>query len=300
MKKLSLLAIFAGLRLATQAEPHKILFFSKSSGFEHPVISWKDGKPSFAEKVLLEIGEKEGWEFEFSKDGSKFSTKYLEQFDTVIFYTTGDLTKPGKDKQPAMTLEGKQSLFDYVRAGNGFIGLHCASDTFHTVGKDGKELSRYKNYGKDSDEFICFLGGEFLAHGKQQEATNRVINPKFPGYENIGVSFTIHEEWYALKDFNPDIHCLTVMESNKLNGPMYKRPDFPTSWARSEGKGRVYYNAMGHREDVWTSDLFKNMVIGAVKWTTGELDAEIPPNLNEVAPGAMKLSKPPAPKKKKK
>ncbi|MGJ8642033.1 MAG: ThuA domain-containing protein [Luteolibacter sp.] len=296
-KTLTLLAIFAGLSFSAQAEAHKILFFSKSSGYEHSVISWKKGQPSFAEKVLLEIGEEEDWEFEFSKDGSKFSPEYLEQFDTVIFYTSGDLTTRGKDKQPAMTPEGKQALFDYVKAGNGFIGLHCASDTFHTVGDNGKELSRYKNHGKDSDEFICFIGGEFLTHGKQQEATNRVINPEFPGYENIGVSFTVNEEWYCLKDFNPDIHCLTVMESNKLNGPMYERPDFPTSWARGEGKGRIYYNAMGHREDVWTSDLFKNMVIGAVRWTTGELDAEIPPNLDEVAPGAMKLTEDPKKKK---
>ncbi|MDP4624112.1 MAG: ThuA domain-containing protein [Akkermansiaceae bacterium] len=300
MKKiLTMLAVFAGLSLSAQAEAHKILFFSKSSGFEHDVISWKKGQPSFAEKILLEIGGKEKWEFEFSKDGSKFSPEYLEQFDTVIFYTTGDLTTPGKDKQPPMTPEGKQALLDYVKAGNGFIGLHCATDTFHTT-KDGKVLSYYENYGKDSDEFICFIGGEFVSHGAQQEATNRVINPNFPGYENIGVSFTLMEEWYALKDFNPDIHCLTVMESNKLKGPMYQRPDFPTSWARAEGKGRVYYNAMGHREDIWTNDLFKNMIIGAVKWTTGELDAEIPPNLEEVAPGAMELTEPPAPKKKKK
>ena len=58
---------------AAPAAKHKILFFSKSSGFEHSVISWKNGQPSYAEKVLLELGAKNGWEFEFSKDGSKFS-----------------------------------------------------------------------------------------------------------------------------------------------------------------------------------------------------------------------------------
>ena len=299
-KTLTTLAIFAGLSLSSQAAPHKILFFSKSSGYEHSVISWKKDSPVSREKVLMEIGEQEEWEFEFSKDGSKFSQEYLEQFDTVIFYTSGDLTQAGKDKNPPMTKEGKIALFDYVKEGNGFIGLHCATDTFHTVDENGKQRSLYENYGKDSDDYICFIGGEFLTHGKQQEATNRVINPEFPGYENIGVSFTVNEEWYAMKDFNPDIHCLTVIESDKMKGPMYERPDFPTSWARSEDEGRIYYNAMGHREDIWTSDLFQNMLIGAVQWTTGELDADIPPNLEEVAPGAMKLSEPPAPKKKKK
>lgn len=289
-KNLSILIAVVGYILTAHAEDHKILFFSKSSGFEHEVISWEKGQPSFAEKILMDIGEKHGWDFEFSKDGSKFSPDYLAQFDTVIFYTTGDLTKLGNDKQPPMTPEGKQALFDYVRGGKGFIGLHCASDTFHTTGEDGK----------DSDEYIRFLGGEFVAHGAQQEATNRVINPEFPGFENAGESFTLMEEWYCLKNFAPDIHCLTVIESNTLKGSMYQRSHYPTSWARPEGKGRIYYNAMGHREDIWTNDLFKDLVIGAVKWTTGEVYAEIPSNLVEVAPDAMKLTEPPKAKEKKK
>src|SRR6185295_16723128 len=106
-----------------------ILFFTKSSGYEHAVISWKSGQPSYAEKILQTLGEKHGWEFTFSKDGSKFSKDYLGQFDAVFFYTSGNLCAPGTDKQPPMTPEGKQALFDYVRAGHGFIGTHSASDT---------------------------------------------------------------------------------------------------------------------------------------------------------------------------
>ena len=102
------------LHAATDARPRKILFFSKSSGFEHSVITYKDGQPSFAEKVLTELGAKNGWEFTFSKDGSLFSPEYLEQFDALFFYTTGDLCEPGTDKQPPMSPAGKQALLDYV------------------------------------------------------------------------------------------------------------------------------------------------------------------------------------------
>jgi uncharacterized protein len=93
----------------------KILFFTKSSGFEHSVISWKKGQPSWAEGVLNELGAKHGWEFTFSKDGSKFSKDYLAQFDAVFFYTTGNLLEPGTDGQPPMTAEGKEALFEFVR-----------------------------------------------------------------------------------------------------------------------------------------------------------------------------------------
>jgi type 1 glutamine amidotransferase len=265
----------------------RILFFSKSSGFEHSVISWKNGQPSHAEKVLTELAKKHSWQFEFSKDGSKFGPDYLKQFDTVIFYTTGDLTQAGKDKQPAMTHEGVKALFDYINGGGGFIGLHCASDTFHKMGS----IPKYHNHDCKND-FICMLGGEFNGHGKQQTATNYVINPKFPGYENIGKSFSLHEEWYALKNINPDLHALQVIETEGMNGGMYDRPNYPVAWARMEGKGRVYYNAMGHREDVWDGELFQNMIIGAVDWTRGAKDVEIPANLKEVAPDFATNKKP--------
>ena len=81
-----LLALIVASGFAAPISPKKkILFFTKSSGFEHSVISWKDGQPGYAEKVLLMLGEKNGWEFAFSKDGSKFSKDYLAQFDAVFF-----------------------------------------------------------------------------------------------------------------------------------------------------------------------------------------------------------------------
>jgi uncharacterized protein len=288
LKKFSGLQVIFALCAVTVAgaAPKKILFFTKSSGFEHSVISWKNGQPSHAEKVLAELGEKNGWEFTFSKDGSKFSKDYLAQFDGVFFYTTGDLCSPGTDKQPAMTPVGKQALFDYVRAGKGFIGTHAASDTFHTDNESKKGPDRYGNHGERADPYVRFLGGEFIKHGAQQMATNRVTNPKFPGFENVGATYAFHEEWYSLKDFTPDIHVLSVIDAPAMKGIEYQRPPFPTTWARQEGKGRVWFTAMGHREDVWTHPIFQQILVGGIKWALGEVKVEVPPNIRETAPGA--------------
>ena len=282
------LALGLASSLSLQAEPtHKLLFFTKSSGFEHDVISWKKGQPSIAEKIFSDLGTKHTWQFEFSKDGSKFSPEYLAGFAAVIFYTTGDLTSPGTDQQPPMTPAGKQALFDYVKSGKGFIGLHSASDTFHTANESKKGPDRFTNHGKDADPYACFLGGEFIIHGAQQVATNKVIDKKFPGFTDAGDSFAFNEEWYSLKDFNPDIHVLTVIDSPAMKGTMYERPAYPTTWAREEGKGRIFYTAMGHREDIWTNPTFQNILVGAIRWTTRDVDAAVPPNLAEAAPGAM-------------
>ena len=268
------------------AAKKRILFFSKSSGFEHSVITWKNGKPSWAEKQLLEIGTKNGWEFTFSKDGSLFSPEYLKGFDALLFYTTGDLTSPGTDKEPPMTAAGKQALLDYVKNGGAFAGTHSASDTFHTDNESKKGPDRYVNHGEKADSYVRMIGAEFIKHGAQQKAKNTVVDPKFPGMEKLGASFELMEEWYSLKDFREDNHVLLLQDAPAMQGGDYQRPAYPSAWTRMEGKGRVFYTSMGHREDVWTNPLFHDVLTGGLKWAMGEVKAETPANIKTVAPGA--------------
>ena len=278
------LLILAAATVTSFGARKKILFFTKSSGFEHSVISWKKGQPSWAEGVLTELGKKHDWEFTFSKDGSKFSKDYLAQFDAVFFYTTGNLLEPGTDGQPPMTAEGKEALFEYVRGGKGFLGSHSASDTFHTDNEAMKGPERFRNHGDKADPYVKFLGAEFIKHGAQQPATVRVTDPRFPGFAKVGETYSFPEEWYSLKDFTPDIHVMSVIDAPGMKGDEYKRPPYPITWARKEGEGRVWYTAMGHREDVWTNPIFQDILVGGIQWALGEVQAEVTPNLKEVAP----------------
>jgi hypothetical protein len=264
----------------------KILFFSKSSGYEHSVISYKTGQPSLAEKALAELGEKNGWEFTFSKDGSLFSPEYLHQFAAVFFYTTGDLTARGTDGQPGMSSAGKQALLDYVAGGGGFIGTHSASDTFHTANEATKGPDRFANHGKDADPYVRMLGGEFIKHGAQQNAKMRCTDPHFPGMEKYAGGFEMMEEWYSLKDFPDDVHVLLVQETGTMKGSEYQRPPYPATWVRAHGKGRVFYTSMGHRDDVWASPTFRDILTGGIRYALGEAKADVTPNIKKVTPDA--------------
>lgn len=277
------------LRAAVGGKPRKILFFTKSSGFEHSVISYKTGKPSFAEKVLLELGAKHHWEFTFSKDGSLFSPQYLAQFDAFFFYTTGNLCEPGTDGQPPMTEAGKQALFDAVAAGKGFVGTHSAADTFHTNNEKDKGPERYKNHGAQADSYVRFLGGEFIKHDKQQVARNSCADPSFPGLAKYKDGFELNEEWYSLKDFRDDLHVILVQETGTMDGPDYKRPPYPATWARKHEQGRVFYTNMGHREDVWTNPMFQDILVGGLTWALGDVKADVAPNIAKVTPHANEL-----------
>lgn len=290
-------ALLLGLCLNLSAAPVRVLYFTKSSGYEHSAIKRIDGKPSISENVLSSLAGKNDFVFTFSKDGSLFTPDYLEKFDVIMFYTTGDLCSVGTDGNPAMTTAGKQALLDAVAGGKGFVGVHSASDTFHTGenggGNNPIRTQRYKNYGDEADPYIKMLGGEFIKHNAQQEAVATVVSPDFPGMEKLGPEIKVKEEWYSLKEFAANDHVLLRMETKTMEGPDYARPPYPLAWARSYGKGRVYFNAMGHRDDVWESAAYQSMLIGAIRWAAGVVDADISPNLEKVTPGHATLQKPP-------
>jgi type 1 glutamine amidotransferase len=278
------------------AAPLRVLYFTKSSGWEHSAIKRTDGKPSYSENVLAGLAAKNDLAVTYSKDGSLFSPEYLANFDVIMFYTSGDLLTVGTDGQPAMTEAGKQALLDAVAGGKGFVGVHSGSDTFHTNehggGNNPIRAQRFVNYGDKSDPYIKLLGGEFIRHGAQQVAKAKVIDPAFPGFAGVGDALEVQEEWYSLKEFASDDHVLLLMETAGMKGTEYDRPSYPLAWARNVGKGRVWFNAMGHREDVWDNPKFQAMLIGGINWAGGRVKAEIKPNLAEIAPGADTLPKP--------
>ena len=121
-------AILGRLQAREQSATKKILFFTKSSGFEHSVIARKGEELGHAEKILVALGKEHGFEVVPSKDGRLFNPDVIGQWDGFAFYTTGDLTTEGNDKQPPMTQEGKQAFLDAVASGKGFVGFHCATD----------------------------------------------------------------------------------------------------------------------------------------------------------------------------
>jgi type 1 glutamine amidotransferase len=295
--RLFAVALFLLSALAASADPLRVLYFTKSSGFEHSVVRQDNGQPSYSDKVLTKLGEREGIVFTFSKDGSKFSPEYLAQFDVLLFYTSGDLTTTGTDRYPGITVQGLHALFDYVANGGGFVGLHACSDTFHTQERGGgnnpRRLQRYRNYGEFADPYARMLGGEFIRHGPQQVSTATITDRKFPGFDGFGDALKVMEEWYTLKDFRADLHVLLVLQTAGMEGGDYIRPPFPLAWARPHGKGRVAYNAMGHREDVWDSEYFQSMLAGMLKWAGKRVEADITPNLEQVAPGHAQLQPPP-------
>jgi uncharacterized protein len=259
---------------AAEKKRHKVLYFTRSAGFQHPpVIRKKEDELSESEKLLTKWGKKGGIEVVCTKDGAVFDGD-IDQFDAFVFYTSGNLCGKCDNPQPGkpMSPEGKAKFLAAIAAGKGFVGIHSSTDSFHSPGVD---------------PYIAMLGAEFVIHGAQQKATMKVISPKFPGMEGLGKSFTLHEEWYTLYKFAKDLHVILVQETNGMSGEPYQRPPYPATWARMQGKGRVFYTSMGH-DEIWKNKIFRQVLMGGLAWALRDANAEVKANIAEVTPDANK------------
>lgn len=254
----------------------RILYFTRSAGFEHSVVKRMGTALSHSERILTEIGKRDGYDVECAKDGRVFDGD-LEQYDAFAFYTTGDLSGAAGDGSRPMSPAGKRRFLDAIAAGKGFIGFHSATDTFHSV-------------GSAADPYVAMIGGEFVTHGEQQEASLHAVSNYF--YKTIGVpaeglSFT--DEWYTGRNFANDLHVILAQETKFMKGEAYRRPNFPQTWVRLHGRGRVFYTSLGHREDVWTNPFFQAIAQGGIAWILKQFDFDITPNIGTVTPGANVL-----------
>src|SRR5205814_8085910 len=80
-----------------------VLVFTKSSGWEHDVVKRVDGKLSIVEQAVTALGNQHGLNVTATKDGGVFDSKDFHKYSAVVFFTTGDLTTAGTDKNPPIS-----------------------------------------------------------------------------------------------------------------------------------------------------------------------------------------------------
>src|SRR5262249_54295455 len=154
----------------------------------------------------------------------------LSRFDAVAFYTSGEL--PMNDDQ-------KAALLDFVRNGKGFVGIHSATDTFYT----------WPDYGR-------LIGAIFAAHPWHQDGTIRGEDQSHPATRSLPSPWRVNDEIYQFRNWSrADVHVLLSLDtaSVDLHAEDVRRSDgdFALTWTRSEGRGRVFYTALGHEAGVW-------------------------------------------------
>jgi len=254
-------------------EKKRVLMVTKSSAFQHSVVAHKDGKLGLAEQTVKDICDKLGYELVITKDASQLNADNLKGFKGLFFYTQGDLTIPGVDKETPMKKEDRPAILEFVKNGGGFIGTHCGgADTFnHDLWKEGNKKP-----------FCEMVGAEFITHGAQQEANIEVVDPSFPAVSHWPRSFRKWDEWYCYEGFHDNMHVLMVLKPEGMKGGEYNRPDYPITWCSNYGQGRVFYTGMGHVEAMWENEHYKQMLSDALRWTLKDAEGDASPNLKSL------------------
>lgn len=226
------------------AAQKKLLVVTATQGFRHSSIP-------LAEKVLAALGEQSGlWTVDYARGGAdgkgsadiqeKMSLESLKNYDGVVFAnTTGDLPLPDRE-----------GFIKWIESGKAFIGMHSASDTFHGF-----------------PPYIEMLGGEFLTHHAQVGIECVNMDLSHPATRHLGAKYPVFDEIYILKNFHREkVHGLLTLDKH----PNTLAPgDYPISWNKEIGRGKLFYTSLGHREDVWLSDSYQKHILGGIKWALG-------------------------------
>ncbi len=227
-------------------KPGRLLVVTVTKTYRHQSIP-------LAEQIIKELGEESrSYTVDYARTDEelavKMSASSLQNYDGVLFASTsGDIPLPDRE-----------AFLTWIKAGNSFVGVHAASDTLH-------------NY----PPYVEMIGGEFETHGPQLTVTLHVEDAKHPATKHFAKSFDLLDEIYIFKNFSREkVHMLLALDRNpnKNDSLAFNRPGYyPIAWYHNYGKGRVFYTALGHREDVWRSEPFKRHVLGGIRWAFKQL-----------------------------
>jgi|GraSoi_2013_20cm_1033751.scaffolds.fasta_scaffold05309_1 uncharacterized protein len=218
----------------------RILYFTHSAGYRHDVIP-------LSKAILTQLGSNSGvFEVTATEDTSEFSTENLKRYAAVMFYTTGELPMSGAQKT---------ALFNFVRSGRGFLGVHSATDTFYTW-----------------PDYLDLIGGYFNGHPWHQAVTIEVVDPGDPVVAFLGNFLQFEDEIYQISDFDyRRSHVLLRLDPSSVDlgktGVHQRFYGWPLAWKRFYGHGRVFYTALGHEASVWQDRRYQRMLTNAILWS---------------------------------
>jgi uncharacterized protein len=130
----------------------------------------------------------------------------------------------------------------------------------HGVGIAGCHGGMCDAFRQDT-EWQFMTGGQWVAH---------------PG--NDGVRYTVKiarenpheiEQYYLHTDPGNNVLAYTEFPNPAADGPHVQNPcRMPQLWTKMYGKGRVYYNALGHHCDVLEADVPKELMRRGFLWAS--------------------------------
>ncbi len=238
---------------AKPSKKHKVLVYSKPSGFRH-------GSIPTGIKGLRAMAEKTGaFEATFTLEAKEFTAEGLKKYDAIIFNNTTHVQKAFTEKAQ------RDAILNFIKDGKAFIGFHSASDG----GMGGK------NAWEAYTDMIggCFAGHPWGSGGKWPfvvEDSKHPVNQAFKDMKTFDYSDEIYQyKGYERSKLRVLVGLDAVKTGKKGNS---KTNDYPVSWVRSYGKGRIFYSNFGHNKATWWTPYMLQHFLDGIQWALGDID----------------------------
>jgi len=265
-------------------QPRKILICCSAAGYVHRSIP-------LAAIAIKELGERTGaWSATVSYDPSVFTADSLKQYDLIFLdSTTGSFLDVPRN--PQVTSARRKAFIDFVRNGKGLAAIHAgALDSYLVPTALPMGAENPTSAWPDMEKAA---GALFKWHWfYPQLVTVKIDDPGNPITSMFhGREFDIHDEIYTFAQGSfsrKDIHVLTSIDYEKMSdADKAKEPaatkrtdgDYPLSWIRREGKGRVFIEALGHDEHVYFLPAMLQHLLAGTQYALGDLHADDAPSV---------------------
>lgn len=188
---------------------------------------WQGHEPAEVADILAGILKEEQFDVEI--------TDTLETLEDEEKMMSLDLIVPNWT-QGEITREQLNPLLKTVNEGCGIAGLHGGmGDSFRM-----------------STHYQFMVGGQWVAHpgGGNVEYTVRILDSDHPITQGMQDFKVVSEQYYMHVDPAVKVHAVTRFPV--ADGPHVSNGevDMPVIWTKRWGKGKVYYNSLGHVAEI--------------------------------------------------
>lgn len=260
-----------------RAPKHKLLVFSRFTGYDHKVIPHVD-------RVFEILGAKSGaFDATVTVDIEDLTPARLAPYDLLVLNNNcskgprrnlfldvlendapyKSLTEADRNARAAAL---EQSLVDFVAGGKGLVVVHGAPTLVN-----------------NSEKFTEMVGGAFHYHPPNQEVTLRTVDPSHPLVKAFRDKepFIHRDEPYCFNGayetsgFRP----LLSMDTQGLKDPKGEAGKLPryVAWIKPYGKGRVFYCSPSHFPESYTSPTLLRFMLDGIQYAAGDLKCDDTP-----------------------
>jgi glucose/arabinose dehydrogenase/PKD repeat protein/type 1 glutamine amidotransferase len=231
------------------APAFRALVFSETAGYRHDSIA--AGVAMFGQ-----LATQNNFEVVFSENSTVLNTANLNTFDVLVMFQTSGMVFDNDAQRLAVQ--------SYLRSGKGIVAIHNATDM-----------------GIDTTfpwwDATINGGAHMPEHSPGSlQGYARVADKAHPSTTGLPDNWQRTEEWYNFdRNARGNVHVLVTADERTYNpGGAAMGADHPISWCREAEGGKVWATAMGHDIASYSEALFRQHILGGVRYAAGNLPGD--------------------------